>query len=141
MHVSRKYKTKVNFSLHSHVSFPISFEVVIRRLPPSLTEEQLKEDLGGLPEHDFFYFVSSDMRYIKVLFVFCCSFYLFDMPVVFFAAVNKVIMQPFSPAITGGKGYTTTLITSAKSLYCQQRTDRTDSQTLDTNTGTNSFRL
>lgn len=119
MHVSRKYKTKVNFSLHSHVSFPISFEVVIRRLPPSLTEEQLKEDLGGLPEHDFFYFVSSDMRYIKVLFVSYCSFYFFDMPVVSFAAVNKVIMQPFFPAVIGEKSCAMTLITSAKSLYCQ----------------------
>jgi len=48
----------------------MSFEVVIRRLPPSLTEEQLKEELGGLPEHDFFYFVGSDMRYKKVLFPF-----------------------------------------------------------------------
>lgn len=65
----RKSKTQVN-CLYSHVSFPISFEVVIRRLPPSLTEEQLKEELGGLPEHDFFYFVGSDMRYIEVLFPF-----------------------------------------------------------------------
>ena len=43
---------------------------MIRRLPPSLTEEQLKDELGGLPEHDFFYFVGSDMRYKKVLFPF-----------------------------------------------------------------------
>lgn len=71
MHLSKKSKTQVN-CLHtcSHVSFPMSFEVVIRRLPPSLTEEQLKEELGGLPEHDFFYFVGSDMRYKKVLFPF-----------------------------------------------------------------------
>jgi len=57
----------------------MSFEVVIRRLPPSLTEEQLKEELGGLPEHDFFYFVGSDMRYKKGFISFCSvSFYLFD---------------------------------------------------------------
>lgn len=40
----------------------VIFQVVIRRLPPSLTEDQLKEELGELPEHDFFYFVGSDMR-------------------------------------------------------------------------------
>ena len=68
MHLCGKSKTQVS-CLHicSHVSFPISFQVVIRRLPPSLTEEQLKEELGGLPDHDFFYFVGSDMRYKKVL--------------------------------------------------------------------------
>ena len=52
---------------------------MIRRLPPSLTEEQLKEELGGLPEHDFFYFVGSDMRYKQVVFPFCSvSFHLLD---------------------------------------------------------------
>ena len=68
MQLCGKSKTQVS-CLHicSHVSFPISFQVVIRRLPPSLTEEQLKEELGGLPDHDFFYFVGSDMRYKKVL--------------------------------------------------------------------------
>lgn len=40
----------------------VIFQVVIRRLPPSLTEDQLKEEIGDLPEHDFFYFVGSDMR-------------------------------------------------------------------------------
>jgi len=38
------------------------------RLPPSRTEEQLKEELGGLPEHDFFYFVGSDMSFGPVSF-------------------------------------------------------------------------
>ena len=55
---------------------------MIRRLPPSLTEEQLKEELGGLPEHDFFYFVGSDMRYKKKINPFCflssLSYYPFD---------------------------------------------------------------
>lgn len=43
-----------------------TFQVVIRRLPPSFTEDQLKEVLGGLPEHDFFYFVGNDMRYLDL---------------------------------------------------------------------------
>ena len=51
--------------LLDEVFFPISSQVVIRRLPPSLTEDQLKEELGNLPEHDFFYFVGSDMRHVK----------------------------------------------------------------------------
>lgn len=38
-------------------------KVVIRRLPPSFTEDQLKEELGGFPEHDFLYFVGSDMSF------------------------------------------------------------------------------
>ncbi|XP_068733885.1 regulator of nonsense transcripts 3B-like [Montipora capricornis] len=38
-------------------------KVVIRRLPPTLTEDQLREDLGGFPEHDFFYFVGGDMSF------------------------------------------------------------------------------
>ena len=50
-----------------------TFQVVIRRLPPSFTEEQLKEELGDLPEHDFFYFVGSDIRYTHLCFCFRCS--------------------------------------------------------------------
>lgn len=40
---------------------------MIRRLPPSLTEDQLREEFGGFPEHDFFYFVGGDMRYKMML--------------------------------------------------------------------------
>uniref|UniRef100_A0A8C5S5D9 UPF3B regulator of nonsense mediated mRNA decay n=1 Tax=Laticauda laticaudata TaxID=8630 RepID=A0A8C5S5D9_LATLA len=36
------------------------FKVVIRRLPPSLTKEQLEEHLQPLPEHDYFEFFSND---------------------------------------------------------------------------------
>lgn len=43
-------------------------KVVIRRLPPSLTEDQLKEEIGDLPEHDFFYFVGSDMSFGPISF-------------------------------------------------------------------------
>ncbi|XP_048588656.1 regulator of nonsense transcripts 3B isoform X2 [Nematostella vectensis] len=43
-------------------------KVVIRRLPPSLKEEELKEYLGDLPEHDFFYFVDGQMSFGPVLF-------------------------------------------------------------------------
>ncbi|XP_039218311.1 regulator of nonsense transcripts 3B isoform X1 [Crotalus tigris] len=35
-------------------------KVVIRRLPPSLTKEQLEEHLQPLPEHDYFEFFSND---------------------------------------------------------------------------------
>lgn len=38
------------------------FKVVIRRLPPSLTKEQLEEHLQPLPEHDYFEFFSNDSR-------------------------------------------------------------------------------
>ncbi|KAF1587679.1 Regulator of nonsense transcripts 3B, partial [Eudyptes moseleyi] len=35
-------------------------QVVIRRLPPSLTKEQLEEHLQPLPEHDYFEFFAND---------------------------------------------------------------------------------
>nr|XP_019572598.1 PREDICTED: regulator of nonsense transcripts 3B isoform X1 [Rhinolophus sinicus] len=35
-------------------------KVVIRRLPPTLTKEQLQEHLQPMPEHDYFEFFSSD---------------------------------------------------------------------------------
>ncbi|KAK2083760.1 Regulator of nonsense transcripts 3B, partial [Saguinus oedipus] len=34
--------------------------VVIRRLPPTLTKEQLQEHLQPMPEHDYFEFFSND---------------------------------------------------------------------------------
>ncbi|MEE6523935.1 hypothetical protein FKM82_023069 [Ascaphus truei] len=37
-------------------------KVVIRRLPPSLTKEQLEEHLQPLPDHDYFEFFASDSR-------------------------------------------------------------------------------
>lgn len=37
-------------------------QVVIRRLPPSLTKEQLEEHLQPLPEHDYFEFFANDSR-------------------------------------------------------------------------------
>lgn len=51
-----------------------AFQVVIRRLPPSFTEEQLKEELGGFPEHDFFYFVGSEMRFVDCTSIFLWFF-------------------------------------------------------------------
>uniref|UniRef100_A0A663ERV5 UPF3B regulator of nonsense mediated mRNA decay n=1 Tax=Aquila chrysaetos chrysaetos TaxID=223781 RepID=A0A663ERV5_AQUCH len=39
-------------------------KVVIRRLPPSLTKEQLEEHLQPLPEHDYFEFFANDSRYV-----------------------------------------------------------------------------
>nr|XP_009859726.1 regulator of nonsense transcripts 3B-like [Ciona intestinalis] len=38
----------------------IQTKVVMRRLPPGLTEEQFKELIGTLPPHDYFRFVSGD---------------------------------------------------------------------------------
>lgn len=37
-------------------------QVVIRRLPPSLTKEQLEEQLRPLPAHDYFEFFTADSR-------------------------------------------------------------------------------
>lgn len=37
-------------------------QVVIRRLPPSLTKEQLEEQLHPLPAHDYFEFFTADLR-------------------------------------------------------------------------------
>uniref|UniRef100_A0A8C8R9S5 UPF3 domain-containing protein n=1 Tax=Pelusios castaneus TaxID=367368 RepID=A0A8C8R9S5_9SAUR len=37
-------------------------KVVIRRLPPSLTKEQLEEQLHPLPAHDYFEFCTADPR-------------------------------------------------------------------------------
>uniref|UniRef100_A0A8B9IED5 UPF3B regulator of nonsense mediated mRNA decay n=1 Tax=Anser cygnoides TaxID=8845 RepID=A0A8B9IED5_ANSCY len=39
---------------------PAPLPVVIRRLPPSLTKEQLEEHLQPLPEHDYFEFFAND---------------------------------------------------------------------------------
>ncbi|XP_011138079.1 regulator of nonsense transcripts 3A isoform X2 [Harpegnathos saltator] len=36
-------------------------KVVIRRLPPTMTQEQFLEQISPLPEHDYFYFVKADM--------------------------------------------------------------------------------
>ncbi|KAG8176497.1 hypothetical protein JTE90_024925 [Oedothorax gibbosus] len=37
-------------------------KVVIRRLPPTMTEEQFVEQISPFPDHDYTYFVKSDMR-------------------------------------------------------------------------------
>lgn len=41
---------------------PPSPQVVIRRLPPGLTKEQLEEQLHPLPAHDYFEFFPADLR-------------------------------------------------------------------------------
>lgn len=51
-----------SWSVVLQVSFYF-IQVVMRRLPPSLTPESLIEQISPLPEHDFFYFVKADMRY------------------------------------------------------------------------------
>ncbi|KAH0502456.1 Regulator of nonsense transcripts 3A [Microtus ochrogaster] len=38
-------------------------KVVLRRLPPGLTKEQLEEQLRPLPAHDYFEVVAADLRY------------------------------------------------------------------------------
>ncbi|XP_006851618.1 PREDICTED: regulator of nonsense transcripts 3A [Chrysochloris asiatica] len=40
---------------------PVLNKVVIRRLPPSLTKEQLEEQLRPLPAHDYFEFCTADL--------------------------------------------------------------------------------
>ncbi|XP_061437916.1 regulator of nonsense transcripts 3A-like [Lethenteron reissneri] len=36
-------------------------KVVMRRLPPHLTSEQLLEQISPLPDHDYYYFVPADL--------------------------------------------------------------------------------
>ncbi|KAI4480330.1 hypothetical protein M0804_010328 [Polistes exclamans] len=36
-------------------------KVIIRRLPPTITSDQLMEQISPLPEYDYFYFVKADM--------------------------------------------------------------------------------
>ncbi|NXJ61634.1 REN3B protein, partial [Rostratula benghalensis] len=43
-------------------------KVVIRRLPPSLTKEQLEEHLQPLPEHDYFEFFANDSSLYPYMF-------------------------------------------------------------------------
>lgn len=42
--------------------FYLTPQVVIRRLPPTMTEEQFVEQISPLPDHDYMYFVKADMR-------------------------------------------------------------------------------
>lgn len=42
------------------ILFPSCVKVIIRRLPPTLTKEQLEEHLQPLPEHDYFEFFAND---------------------------------------------------------------------------------
>ncbi|XP_019616391.1 PREDICTED: regulator of nonsense transcripts 3B-like [Branchiostoma belcheri] len=56
----------------------IPTKVVIRRLPPTLTEETLVEELGPLPDHDFFLFVAADMSLVPH--AFCRAYINFKNP-------------------------------------------------------------
>ena len=51
----------------------LTFQIVVRRLPPALTEEEFFEQLGYELPYDYFYFSSSDPRYV-VKFSFCVKF-------------------------------------------------------------------
>lgn len=44
------------------ISICICGKIVIRRLPPSLTKEELQEQLQPLPEVDYLEFFSNDTR-------------------------------------------------------------------------------
>ncbi|KAI4892876.1 hypothetical protein NFI96_012621 [Prochilodus magdalenae] len=50
-------------------------KIVIRRLPPSLTKEELEEQLQPLPEVDYLEFFSSDTRGDDLKVLFCYSLY------------------------------------------------------------------
>ncbi|KAI8489637.1 Regulator of nonsense transcripts 3B [Branchiostoma belcheri] len=56
----------------------IPTKVVIRRLPPTLTEETLVDELGPLPDHDFFLFVAADMSLVPH--AFCRAYINFKNP-------------------------------------------------------------
>ena len=55
-------QTAVICTVFIHV-YTIYQQVLIRRLPPTLTPESLLEQLSPLPSHEF-YFVRADMRYL-----------------------------------------------------------------------------
>lgn len=42
------------------VSFHESIQVIVRRLPPTMSEEEFLKQIEPIPEHDYFYFVSAD---------------------------------------------------------------------------------
>lgn len=44
----------------SHGFACLVYQVVIRRLPPTMTEEEFLEQIEPMPDHDYFYFVSAD---------------------------------------------------------------------------------
>uniref|UniRef100_A0A663LQK0 UPF3A regulator of nonsense mediated mRNA decay n=1 Tax=Athene cunicularia TaxID=194338 RepID=A0A663LQK0_ATHCN len=52
--LSTVYRSKINLHFLSYI------QVVIRRLPPCLTKEQLEEQLHPLPAHDYFEFCTAD---------------------------------------------------------------------------------
>lgn len=37
------------------------YQVVIRRLPPTMTQEQFLEQISPVPDHDYLYYVKADM--------------------------------------------------------------------------------
>lgn len=61
---SRDSKTSGNDTIKGRVKRDKSFQtkVVIRRLPPTMTEEQFLEQISPVPDHDYMYFVNADAR-------------------------------------------------------------------------------
>ena len=57
-----KLSGKLNTVLVKGSPASVSPQVVIRRLPPSLTKEQLEEQLHPLPAHDYFGLFTADLR-------------------------------------------------------------------------------
>ncbi len=47
-----------------HLSWFCIFQVIIRCLPPTLTEDELKQVLGPLPDNDYVNFVRADKRLV-----------------------------------------------------------------------------
>ncbi len=41
----------------------VLFQVIIRRLPPTMTEEVFLEQISPLPDNDFFYFVKGEQQF------------------------------------------------------------------------------
>lgn len=68
-------QTKVSFIVVVFFLFCLSveFQIVLRRLPPTLTSEQFLEIVSPLPDHDYYRFCKADIRYFDFLFVFDCK--------------------------------------------------------------------
>ncbi|XP_035221119.1 regulator of nonsense transcripts 3A-like [Stegodyphus dumicola] len=57
-----KHYASENFKSKMKRDKTFQTKVVIRRLPPTMIQEQFIEQIAPLPEHDYMYFVKADMR-------------------------------------------------------------------------------
>lgn len=64
---SDKEKNSTSTSTATTANENLPKKIVIRRLPPTLTKDQFLDIVSPIPEHDYFYFYSADMRLFLIL--------------------------------------------------------------------------